>query len=150
MFYVQGKCNFFYVRQGWGGVLPPSPPGYVPEKLCFFIRNLCIFPIPSALKSLILTLKLQTYPIKAAYFILIYFNFESSFKLRWCRALDLLGSQILVITGGFELQISCIQSSGLGNYFVCKRFAVQTLLWSLEFVILINFEHDTIEVYFIF
>ena len=24
--------------------------------------------------------------------------------------------------------------SGLGNDFVCKRFAVQTLLWSLEFV----------------
>ena len=28
--------------------------------------------------------------------------------------------------------------SGLGNYFVCKRFAGQTLLWSLEFVIQIN------------
>ena len=35
---------------------------------------------------------------------------------------------------------------GLGNYFVCKRFAVQTLLWSLEFVIEINLEHDTIAV----
>ena len=34
--------------------------------------------------------------------------------------------------------------SGLGNYFVCKGFAVQTLLWSLEFVIRINLEHDTI------
>ena len=32
----------------------------------------------------------------------------------------------------------------LGNYFVCKRFAVRTLLWSLEFVIQINLEHDTI------
>ena len=41
--------------------------------------------------------------------------------------------------------------SGLGNYFVCKRFieihAVQTLLWSLEFVIQINLEHDTIAKY---
>ena len=36
--------------------------------------------------------------------------------------------------------------SGLGNYFVCKRFAVQTLLWSLEFVTQINLEHDTIAV----
>ena len=36
--------------------------------------------------------------------------------------------------------------SGLGNYFVCKRFAVQTLLWLLEFVIQINLEYDTIEV----
>ena len=34
----------------------------------------------------------------------------------------------------------------LGNYFVCKRFAVQTLLWSLKFVIQINLEQDTIAV----
>ena len=32
-----------------------------------------------------------------------YFNFKPSFKLRWCRARDLLGSQIPVTTGGFEL-----------------------------------------------
>ena len=25
--------------------------------------------------------------------------------------------------------------SGLGNYFVCKQFAVQTVLWPLEFVV---------------
>ena len=36
--------------------------------------------------------------------------------------------------------------SGLGNFIVCKRFAVQTLLWSLGFVIQINFEHNTIAV----
>ena len=30
--------------------------------------------------------------------------------------------------------------------FVCKRFTVQTLLWSLEFVIQINIEHDTIAI----
>ena len=34
--------------------------------------------------------------------------------------------------------------SGLGNYFACKRFTVQTFLWSLEFEIQINLEHDTI------
>ena len=39
------------------------------------------------------------------------------------------------------------QFNGLGNYFVCKRFAVQTLLWSLELVMQINFEHDTIAVW---
>ena len=33
--------------------------------------------------------------------------------LRWCRAQDLFGSQIPVITGGFELRISCIESSYL-------------------------------------
>ena len=36
---------------------------------------------------------------------------------------------------------------GLGNYFVCKRFPVQTLLWSVEFVIQINLEHNTIAVW---
>ena len=34
--------------------------------------------------------------------------------------------------------------SGLGNYFISKRFAVQTLLVSLEFVVQINLQHDTI------
>ena len=34
-------------------------------------------------------------------------------EVRWCRAQDLLGSQIPVTTGGFELRISCIQSSYL-------------------------------------
>ena len=76
-------------------------------------------------------------------------NARTDFYLRWCRARDLFGSKIPVITGGFELRISCIQSryltpqvvtwkvitylalwpSELGNDFVCKRFAVQTLLW---------------------
>ena len=36
--------------------------------------------------------------------------------------------------------------SGFGNYIACKGFAVQTLLWSLEFVIRKNFEHGTIAV----
>ena len=40
-----------------------------------------------------------------------------------------------------------IWPSGFGNYFVCKRFVVQTLLWSLEFVIQINIEHDIIVVW---
>ena len=30
------------------------------------------------------------------------FHFEPSFKLRWCLAQDLFGSQIPVTTGGFE------------------------------------------------
>ena len=75
------------------------------------------------------------------------FNFEANFKLRWCRGQDLTLSQIPEITGGFELQISCIWGSGylthetalwsssLGDYFVSKRLAVQTLLRSLKFVI---------------
>ena len=36
--------------------------------------------------------------------------------------------------------------SGLGNYFVCNRFTVQALPWSLEFVIQVNLEHGTIAV----
>ena len=34
----------------------------------------------------------------------------------------------------------------LGNSFVCKRFGVQIVLWSLEFVIQINLEHETITI----
>ena len=66
-----------------------------------------------------------------------YFNFEPGFKLRWCRALDLFGSRSPV----------ALWPSGLGNYFVCKRFTVQALLWSLKFVIQKNLEHDTIRVW---
>ena len=36
--------------------------------------------------------------------------------------------------------------SGLGNYFVCKRFAVQNLLWLLELVIQTNLDNETIAV----
>ena len=41
-------------------------------------------------------------------FNLRYFNPVRSFKLRWCRARDLSGSQIPVTTGGFERRIFCI------------------------------------------
>ena len=44
-----------------------------------------------------------------------YLNFEPSFKLRWCRAQDLFGSQISVTTGDFELRISCIRHSYLAH-----------------------------------
>ena len=53
--------------------------------------------------------------------------------------------QWLHVTGRFELQISYIQwgHSGLGNCSLCKRFAVQSLLWLLEFVIQSNLECNT-------
>ena len=35
--------------------------------------------------------------------LLRYFNFESSFKPRWCCARDIFRSHIPVTTGGFEL-----------------------------------------------
>ena len=50
-----------------------------------------------------------------------------------CRAHNLFGSQIPVSTAGFELQVS-------------KLFAVQAILWSLEFVSQINLEHGTIAI----
>ena len=103
----------------------------------------------------------------------LYFNFEPSLKLRWWYARDLFGPQIPVTNSQFQtwLQVEVSQQksattvvrlriqvlrirltyqaswpSGLGNYFACKKFAVQTLLWSLEFVIETNPEHDTIAV----
>ena len=42
--------------------------------------------------------------------MLRHFNLGRSFKLRWCRAGDLFGSQIPVTTGVFELRISGIRS----------------------------------------
>ena len=61
-------------------------------------------PNPKTLKDHLARSKLK---------ILVDFNFEPSFKLRWCRARDLFGSQIPVTTGGFELRISCIRNSYL-------------------------------------
>ena len=76
--------------------------------------------------------------------MLRYFNFEPCFKLWWCFARDLFGSQIPY--GLMALFHMALGPSGLGSYFTCKRFAVQTHLWSLEFVIQINLKHDTIKV----
>ena len=48
------------------------------------------------------------------YFKNIFFEdnvIRKNILLRWCRVQDLFGSQILVTTGVFELQISCIRSS---------------------------------------
>ena len=46
-----------------------------------------------------------------------YANFKTAYThmliLRWCHAGELFGSQIPMTTGGFELRISCIQSSYL-------------------------------------
>ena len=43
--------------------------------------------------------------------------------------------------------LMALRPSGLGNYFICKRFAAQIFLLSLEFVIQIKLEHDTIAVW---
>ena len=79
-------------------------------------------------------------------------------NLQWCRARGLFGSQSPVTTVGFELRISCIQSRYLTHQAIrhdrldgfgvpeCKRFLVQTVLWSLEFVIQIIIDHDPIAV----
>ena len=49
---------------------------------------------------------------------------------------------------GVMLQWCCVAMvpcpSGLSNYFIYKRFTVQTFSWSLEFVIWINLQHGTI------
>ena len=45
--------------------------------------------------------------MKANLSLLICSIFDSSFKLQWCLAQDLFGSQIPVTTGGFQLGASC-------------------------------------------
>ena len=145
---VNGVFNFmdnilsnFFLRK-------PSKLGSLSKNICMCtvcvsVCCVCLFKILSLLQ----------------WFMLKYFNSESSFKLRWCCARDLFGSQIPVTTGGFELQISCIRSSYLTHQAIrpddllgqvatlYARFAVQTTLWSLKFVIQINLEHDTISSY---
>ena len=63
-------------------------------------------------------------------------------KLQWCCARDLFS-----IAYSSDHSSKVLWSSGLGNYLACKIFAVQTLLWSLEFVFEINLEHDTIKIW---
>ena len=53
---------------------------------------------------------------KTKWLISRYFNFGQNFKLRWHRARDLFGSQILVTIRGFELRNSSIQSSYLTHW----------------------------------
>ena len=65
---------------------------------------------------------------------------RSNKKVNLIVTSNLFESKIPVTTGGFEL------SSQLGTDFVSKRFAVQTLLWSLEFIIQTNLEHGTIAI----
>ena len=48
-------------------------------------------------------------------------------KLWWCRARDLFESQILVATGGFELQISCIKSSYLTHSALRPKYSQKPL-----------------------
>ena len=45
-----------------------------------------------------------------------------SYKLRWCCARDLLRSQILLTTGGFQQQIFCIKRRYLTPYDIRVRY----------------------------
>ena len=53
--------------------------------------------------------KKSSFLLPCILFRLWYFNFEPSFKLRWCRAQDLFGLQTPVATGGFVLVITCLR-----------------------------------------
>ena len=81
--------------------------------------------------------------------MLRYLNFEPSFKLRWCRTRDSFESQIPVTNSCRKVANSGTRNQPkllgfmawwVSNYFICKRFEVQTLLWPLEFVIQMNLE----------
>ena len=63
------------------------------------------------------------------FYMLRYFNFASSFKLRWSGARDLFGSQIPLTTRGFELKISCIKSSYLTHTIAVSNLARS---WSIS------------------
>ena len=92
-----------------------------------FSRELPLSKVTSQIFHRVLHASQESLLIK----ILRHFNFELNCKLRQCPAQDFFGLQIW--------------PSRLDNYFVCNRFAVQTLR-SLTFVIEINVEHDTIPI----
>ena len=60
------------------------------------------------------------------------------------------GNNKVAISTFILREVSCKEESEalnrLGSYFACKRFAVQTFLWSREFVIQRFLECDTIKV----
>ena len=70
--------------------------------------------------------------------------------LRCCRARDLFGSQLQWPQEGLNCESLSYKVAGsycVCNYFVYKRFAVRTLLWSLKFVIQTNLEHNIIAIW---
>ena len=73
----------------------------------FLPRYIALFVFSGSIKTLFLIDRVNIY---------VEISFEPSFKLRWCCARDLLGSQIPVTTGGFEMQTSCIRSSYLTHH----------------------------------
>ena len=69
--------------------------------------------------------KKSSFLLPCILFRLWYFNFESSFKLRWCRAQDLFGLQTPVATGGFVLVITCLREKFRINL-------LSLLFWNFE------------------
>ena len=59
-----------------------------------------ISPIAEHRDDQLLTLKYDSNKTSTS---MRYFNFDPGFRLRWCRARDLLVSQFTINTGGFEL-----------------------------------------------
>ena len=53
----------------------------------------------------------------------------------------------ILTSSQFSNHNSVVLKIYLGNYFVCIRFTIQTLLWPLEFEIQINLQHVTIAVW---
>ena len=69
--------------------------------------------------------KKSSFLLPCILFRLWYFNFEPSFKLRWCRAQDLFGLQTPVATGGFVLVITCLREKFRINL-------LSLLFWNFE------------------
>ena len=83
------------------------------------------------------TFLVLSYLRETDYDLLRYFNFEPSFKLHWCVLQIYLDHKLQWPQGSlnwkslaYEIFNNPLWPSGLGNNFICKRFAVQTLLWS--------------------
>ena len=140
--------NFDFLEKGLGIV---SPPDFVYDFSRKLFLMLCSikwpFFLPDCLYFLrylsICVLQLFSNQVVMWSILKITLSFYSGKMLKIYLDHKFLWSQKGFICEGNQVTL---QPSGLGNFFVCKKFEVQTFLWSLEFVFQVSLEHDTITV----
>ena len=72
---------------------------------CFSRLGFALIPSCTVLPQTCIICQYANFPVfYYNMYLLRYYNFEPSFKLRWCRGQDLFGSQIPAITRVMELQ----------------------------------------------
>ena len=75
-------------------------------------------------------------------------DFSSKSRFKWWIKNWNCGGALFDTYFGSQISVTLeVRPRKLGNYLACKTFAVQTIQWSMEFVIQKNLEHNTIAVW---